>query len=89
MALPKKGKGSRRSRQEWRSLLAEFNDSDLGIEAFCRREAISADRHSVTPFTHSHPIQFELGLSISELPLRTTSRSCPQFTVRSNERWNR
>ena len=42
MALPKKGKGSRRSRQEWRSLLAKFEGSDLGVEAFCRREAISA-----------------------------------------------
>ena len=38
----KKAKGSRRSRQEWRSLLAKFDGSDLGVEAFCRREAISA-----------------------------------------------
>lgn len=42
MALAKKGKGSRRSRQEWRSLLAKFDGSGLGVEAFCRREAISA-----------------------------------------------
>ena len=42
MALPKKGKGSRRSRSEWRSLLAKFDGSGLGVEAFCRREAISA-----------------------------------------------
>jgi hypothetical protein len=38
----KKGKGSRRSRQEWRSLLAKLDESGLGVEAFCRREAISA-----------------------------------------------
>jgi transposase-like protein len=42
MAARKKGKGSRRSRQAWRSLLATFDSSGLGIEAFCRREAISA-----------------------------------------------
>lgn len=42
MAGAKKGKGSRRSRQEWRSLLAKFDDSALGVEAFCRGEAISA-----------------------------------------------
>ena len=37
-----KGKGSRRSRHEWRSLLAEFDASGLGVEAFCQRDAISA-----------------------------------------------
>lgn len=37
-----KGKGSRRSRHEWRSLLAKFDGGDMGVEAFCRREAISA-----------------------------------------------
>jgi hypothetical protein len=42
MAGTKKGKGSRRSRHEWRSLLAKFDGSGLGVEAFCRREAISA-----------------------------------------------
>lgn len=42
MAGLKKGKGSRRSRQEWRSVLAKFDGSGLGVEAFCRREAISA-----------------------------------------------
>lgn len=42
MAIARKGKGSRRSRQEWRSLLAKFDDSGVGVEAFCRREAISA-----------------------------------------------
>ena len=42
MAGQKKGKGSRRSRHEWRSLLAKFDDGGLGIEAFCRRHAISA-----------------------------------------------
>jgi len=42
MAERKKGKGSRRSRQEWRSLLAKLDGSGLGVEAFCRREAISA-----------------------------------------------
>lgn len=42
MAGERKGKGSRRSRQEWRSLLAKFDDSGLGVEAFCQREAISA-----------------------------------------------
>lgn len=42
MAERKKGKGSRRSRHEWRSLLAKFDGSGLGVGAFCRREAISA-----------------------------------------------
>lgn len=42
MAERKKGKGSRRSQHEWRSLLAKFDGSGLGIDAFCRREAISA-----------------------------------------------
>lgn len=41
MAERKKGKGSRRSRHEWRSLLEKFDGSGLGVEAFCRREAIS------------------------------------------------
>ena len=38
----RKGKGSRRSRQEWRALLAKRERSGLGVGAFCRREAISA-----------------------------------------------
>lgn len=42
MAERKKGKWSRRSRNEWRSLLAKFGGSGLGVDAFCRREAISA-----------------------------------------------
>ena len=42
MAERKKGKGSRRSRHEWRSLLAKFDGCDMGVEAFCRRQAISA-----------------------------------------------
>jgi hypothetical protein len=37
-----KGKGSRRSRNEWRSLLGRFDGSGLDVAAFCRREAISA-----------------------------------------------
>ena len=36
-----KGKGSRRNRHEWRSLLAKFDASGVGVEAFCQREAIS------------------------------------------------
>ena len=42
MAGRKKGKGSRRSRHEWHALLAKFDGSGLGVDAFCRREAISA-----------------------------------------------
>jgi putative transposase len=42
MAERKKGKGSRRSRHEWRTLLAKLDDSGLGVDAFCQREAISA-----------------------------------------------
>lgn len=42
MAGAKKGTGSRRSRREWRFLLTKFDDSGLGVEAFCRREGISA-----------------------------------------------
>jgi hypothetical protein len=37
-----KGTGRRRSRSEWRSLLAKFGGSGLSVETFCRREAISA-----------------------------------------------
>lgn len=33
---------TRRSAHEWRALLARFGDSGLSVEAFCRREAISA-----------------------------------------------
>lgn len=42
MAESKKRKGLRRNEREWRSLLARFGSSGLGVEAFCRREAISA-----------------------------------------------
>jgi len=35
----KKGKGSRRSRHEWQSLLAKLDGSGLGVDAFCRRAA--------------------------------------------------
>ena len=42
MAGWKKSKGSRRSQNEWQSLLAKFGGSGMGVEAFCQREAISA-----------------------------------------------
>lgn len=42
MARRKQGKGSRRTPHEWGTLLAKFDDSGLGVAAFCRREAISA-----------------------------------------------
>lgn len=42
MAGRKKGKWSRRSQNEWRSLMARFNGSGMSVEGFCRREAISA-----------------------------------------------
>ena len=42
MAGRKQGKGSWRSRNEWQSLLAKFDGSGMGVEAFCQREAISA-----------------------------------------------
>lgn len=42
MARSRKGKWIRRSESEWRLLLARFGTSGLGVEAFCRREAISA-----------------------------------------------
>jgi hypothetical protein len=38
----KRGKWSRRSQSEWRSLLARFDGSGVGVATFCRREAISA-----------------------------------------------
>lgn len=41
MARSQQGKGSRRSRNEWRSVLGKFDGSAMGVEAFCRREAIS------------------------------------------------
>ena len=41
MAVRETGKWSRRSRQEWRTLMAKFNSSGLGVETFCQREAIS------------------------------------------------
>lgn len=42
MTVSMKGKGRRRSRSEWRSLLEKVGGSGLGVEAFCRREGISA-----------------------------------------------
>ena len=42
MVARKKGKGSRRSLHEWRSLLEKFDSGDMCVEAFCRRQAISA-----------------------------------------------
>ena len=42
MVGAKKGKGTRQSRDEWRSLLAQCDESGLDIAALCRREAISA-----------------------------------------------
>ncbi len=42
MSEAMKGKGLRRSRHEWRSLLAKFDVISLGGEAFCQREAINA-----------------------------------------------
>lgn len=41
MAERKKGKGARRSRHEWQTLLTKFDHGDIGAEAFCRRQAIS------------------------------------------------
>ena len=41
MAELKKGKRGRRSRHEWQTLLTKFDDGDIGVEAFCRRQAIS------------------------------------------------
>ena len=38
MAGRKKGKWSRRSQDEWRSLLASYDGSGLGVAEFCRRE---------------------------------------------------
>jgi len=38
----RQGKGTRRSRNEWRSLLTRFGNGGLGVAAFCRREGISA-----------------------------------------------
>jgi hypothetical protein len=42
MTGSRKGNGRRRSRSEWQSLLEKFGGSGLGVEAFCRSEAISA-----------------------------------------------
>lgn len=42
MARQKQGKWSRRSSSQWRALLAKFDGSGMGVDAFCRREAISA-----------------------------------------------
>lgn len=42
MKASRQGKWARRSRSEWCSLLAKFGNSGLGVEAFCRREGISA-----------------------------------------------
>lgn len=41
MAGRRQGKWVQRSEQEWRSLLSRFAPSGLGVDAFCRREAIS------------------------------------------------
>ena len=42
MMAVKKGKWARRSRDEWLSLVGKFGTSDLGVDAFCRREGISS-----------------------------------------------
>ncbi len=42
MAGRRQGKWVQRSEQEWSLLLSRFGASGLGVEAFCRREAISA-----------------------------------------------
>ena len=42
MAGRRQGKWVQRSEREWRQLLSRFAPSGLGVEAFCRREAISA-----------------------------------------------
>ena len=42
MAGRRQGKWLQRSEQEWGQLLSRFGASGLGVEAFCRREAISA-----------------------------------------------
>ena len=42
MAGRRKGKWVKRSEGEWRGLLSRFAGSGLGVEAFCRRESISA-----------------------------------------------
>lgn len=42
MARQKQGKWSRRSLSHWRLLLSKFDGSGMGVEAFCRRETISA-----------------------------------------------
>lgn len=42
MSRREKGKGTWRSEGQWRSLLAKYGDSGLGVEEFCRSQAISA-----------------------------------------------
>jgi putative transposase len=42
MTGSRKGKGQRRSRSQWRSLLGKVGASGLCVEAFCRREGIIA-----------------------------------------------
>lgn len=42
MAGRRQGKWVQRSEREWSLLLSRFAPSGLGVEAFCRREAISA-----------------------------------------------
>jgi transposase-like protein len=42
MAEAKKGKGSRRGREDWQRLLAKLDRSGLSVAAFCRREGVSA-----------------------------------------------
>ena len=42
MISGEKVKGVRRTREQWRALIGRFGASGLGVEAFCRRESISA-----------------------------------------------
>lgn len=42
MVRSERAKGIRRSPDEWRALLGRLGTSGLGVEAFCRRELISA-----------------------------------------------
>jgi hypothetical protein len=41
MAERRQGKWVQRSEREWSQLLSRFGASGLGVEAFCRRDAIS------------------------------------------------
>jgi putative transposase len=83
----KHDKRPRRKAQQWRALLARYQSCGLSIEAFCRREAISAasfyrwralldDNHEQVKATEPPPAFLDLGT------LNTTPSARPRLDLK-------